>query len=135
LPPMNWRPPHDLRRPLPSRPGCGAASAPSRSRTGSAPGAGVPERDGAHRRQPQRCRHFQNFALIGPGDIIGVNPHLVVRTEPRNWISISSRTTSRSSILRRISSGGTRRRASGEKLALVVALVLEAPDNASRVCG
>ena len=29
----------------------------------------------------------KSFALIGPGDIIGVNPHMVVRTEPRNWIS------------------------------------------------
>ena len=29
----------------------------------------------------------KNFALIGPGDIIGINPQMVVRTEPRNWIS------------------------------------------------
>jgi len=29
----------------------------------------------------------KSFALIGPGDIIGVNPQMVVRTEPRNWIS------------------------------------------------
>ena len=29
----------------------------------------------------------KNFALIGPGDIIGINPQMVVRTEPRNWIT------------------------------------------------
>ena len=29
----------------------------------------------------------KSFALIGPGDIIGINPQMVVRTEPRNWIS------------------------------------------------
>jgi hypothetical protein len=29
----------------------------------------------------------KDFALIGPGDIIGINPHMVVRTEPRNWIT------------------------------------------------
>jgi hypothetical protein len=29
----------------------------------------------------------KNFALIGPGDIIGVNRDMVVRTEPRNWIT------------------------------------------------
>jgi len=29
----------------------------------------------------------KSFALIAPGDIIGINPQLVVRTEPRNWIS------------------------------------------------
>ena len=28
----------------------------------------------------------KSFALIGPGDIIGINPQMVVRTEPRNWI-------------------------------------------------
>lgn len=27
------------------------------------------------------------FALIGPGDIIGVNPQMIVRTEPRDWIT------------------------------------------------
>jgi hypothetical protein len=25
--------------------------------------------------------------LVGPGDIIGINPQLVVRTEPRNWVT------------------------------------------------
>jgi hypothetical protein len=29
----------------------------------------------------------KSFALIGPGDIIGINPQMVVRTEPRDWIS------------------------------------------------
>jgi hypothetical protein len=29
----------------------------------------------------------KNFALIGPGDIIGLNPHMIVRTEPRTWIT------------------------------------------------
>ena len=53
---------------------------------------------GASRRAPsaRRCRStsrstarrsHKNFALIGPGDIIGINPQMVVRTEPRNWIT------------------------------------------------
>jgi hypothetical protein len=29
----------------------------------------------------------KTFALIGPGDIIGVNRDMIVRTEPRNWVS------------------------------------------------
>lgn len=29
----------------------------------------------------------KDFALIGPGDIIGINRDMVVRTEPRNWIT------------------------------------------------
>jgi hypothetical protein len=29
----------------------------------------------------------KNFALIGPGDIIGIHRDMVVRTEPRNWIT------------------------------------------------
>ena len=29
----------------------------------------------------------KNFALIGPGDIVGVNTHMIVRTEPLNWIT------------------------------------------------
>jgi hypothetical protein len=29
----------------------------------------------------------KSFALLGPGDIIGVNPLSIVRTEPRNWIT------------------------------------------------
>ena len=29
----------------------------------------------------------KNFALIGPGDIIGINRDMIVRTEPRNWIT------------------------------------------------
>ncbi|MCP4632624.1 MAG: hypothetical protein GY855_06820 [candidate division Zixibacteria bacterium] len=29
----------------------------------------------------------KNFSLIGPGDIIGINPNMVVRTEPLNWIT------------------------------------------------
>ncbi|WP_421944002.1 hypothetical protein [Pedobacter sp.] len=29
----------------------------------------------------------KNFQLLGPGDIIGVNPAMVVRTEPLNWIT------------------------------------------------
>ncbi len=29
----------------------------------------------------------KDFALYGPGDIIGINPKLVVRTEPLNWIT------------------------------------------------
>ncbi len=29
----------------------------------------------------------KEFALIGPGDILGINPRMVVRTEPINWIT------------------------------------------------
>lgn len=29
----------------------------------------------------------KEFALIGPGDIIGINPQIVVRTEPLQWIT------------------------------------------------
>ncbi len=29
----------------------------------------------------------KNFELLGPGDVIGINPQLVVRTEPKNWIT------------------------------------------------
>src|SRR5436190_7388454 len=29
----------------------------------------------------------KDFALVGPGDIIGLNPDMVVRTEPLNWIT------------------------------------------------
>src|SRR4051812_202584 len=29
----------------------------------------------------------QSFQLLGPGDVIGINPAMVVRTEPRNWIT------------------------------------------------
>jgi len=29
----------------------------------------------------------KDFSLIGPGDIIGINPQVVVRTEPLNWIT------------------------------------------------
>ena len=29
----------------------------------------------------------KTFALIGPGDIIGINPQMVVRTEPLAWIA------------------------------------------------
>lgn len=29
----------------------------------------------------------KEFALIGPGDIIGINHQMVVRTEPINWIT------------------------------------------------
>src|SRR6185369_17953808 len=29
----------------------------------------------------------KDFALIGPGDIIGIHRDMVVRTEPRNWIT------------------------------------------------
>lgn len=29
----------------------------------------------------------KNFALIGPGDIIGINRDMIVRTEPLNWIT------------------------------------------------
>lgn len=29
----------------------------------------------------------KNFALIGPGDIIGINRDIIVRTEPLNWIT------------------------------------------------
>jgi len=29
----------------------------------------------------------KDFALLGPGDVIGINPKLVVRTEPLNWIT------------------------------------------------
>jgi hypothetical protein len=29
----------------------------------------------------------KEFALIGPGDIVGLNPQMVVRTEPLNWIT------------------------------------------------
>jgi hypothetical protein len=29
----------------------------------------------------------KNFALVGPGDIIGIHRDMIVRTEPRNWIT------------------------------------------------
>src|SRR5437870_1865667 len=29
----------------------------------------------------------KTFSLIGPGDIVGVNHDMIVRTEPRNWVS------------------------------------------------
>src|SRR5215471_3298678 len=29
----------------------------------------------------------KDFSLLGPGDIIGINPHMVVRTEPLHWIT------------------------------------------------
>ena len=29
----------------------------------------------------------KNFALVSPGDIIGINTDMIVRTEPRNWIT------------------------------------------------
>ncbi|MCA6363480.1 MAG: hypothetical protein IM638_10615 [Bacteroidetes bacterium] len=29
----------------------------------------------------------KDFLLLGPGDIIGINPHMIVRTEPLNWIT------------------------------------------------
>lgn len=29
----------------------------------------------------------KNFALVGPGDIIGINRDMIVRTEPLNWIT------------------------------------------------
>jgi hypothetical protein len=29
----------------------------------------------------------RNVQLVGPGDVIGINPQVVVRTEPRNWIT------------------------------------------------
>src|SRR5262249_53521204 len=29
----------------------------------------------------------QKVALYGPGDIVGIDPRAVVRTEPRNWIT------------------------------------------------
>lgn len=35
-----------------------------------------------NRPQPEK-----KFALVGPGDIIGINRDMVVRTEPRNWIT------------------------------------------------
>lgn len=31
----------------------------------------------------------KNFALVSPGDIIGINSDMIVRTEPRNWITDS----------------------------------------------
>jgi hypothetical protein len=29
----------------------------------------------------------KEFALLGPGDVIGINPQTVVRTEPRDWVT------------------------------------------------
>ena len=29
----------------------------------------------------------KDFALIGPGDVIGINPQVVVRTEPHHWVT------------------------------------------------
>lgn len=29
----------------------------------------------------------KNFSLVGPGDIIGIDSHMIVRTEPLNWIT------------------------------------------------
>lgn len=74
----------------------------------------------------------KSFALIGPGDIIGVNPQMVVRTEPRNWISnfepnyLSFIEFYDEDFLWRY----TPARPTGEKLSPWLALlVLEAPDN------
>ncbi|WP_027155704.1 hypothetical protein [Mesorhizobium sp. WSM2561] len=74
----------------------------------------------------------KNFALIGPGDIIGINPHMVVRTEPRNWISnfepnyLAFIEFYDEDFLWRY----TPARPSGEKLSPWLSLlVLEAPDN------
>ena len=29
----------------------------------------------------------KDFTLLGPGDILGINPNIVVRTEPRDWVT------------------------------------------------
>jgi hypothetical protein len=29
----------------------------------------------------------KDFAMLGPGDVIGINPQTVVRTEPRDWVT------------------------------------------------
>lgn len=29
----------------------------------------------------------KEFALLGPGDVIGINPKMIVRTEPLNWVT------------------------------------------------
>jgi hypothetical protein len=29
----------------------------------------------------------KNFALVGPGDIVGINSDMIIRTEPRSWIT------------------------------------------------
>ena len=44
---------------------------------------------GADRRLDQLRRRSdpKPFALIGPGDIIGIHRDMIVRTEPRNWIT------------------------------------------------
>ena len=29
----------------------------------------------------------KDFTLLGPGDVVGINPNIVVRTEPRDWVT------------------------------------------------
>jgi len=29
----------------------------------------------------------KDFTLLGPGDVLGINPNIVVRTEPRDWVT------------------------------------------------
>lgn len=29
----------------------------------------------------------RNVWLVGPGDVIGISPHAIIRTEPRNWVT------------------------------------------------
>jgi hypothetical protein len=32
-----------------------------------------------------RITPLQNFQVVGPGDVLGVNPSMIVRTEPKSW--------------------------------------------------
>jgi hypothetical protein len=74
----------------------------------------------------------RSFALVGPGDVIGVNPAMVVRTEPRSWI-----TNAEPNYLAFVEFYDedfpwryTPAKPTGEKLSPWLALVvLEAPDN------
>ena len=65
-------------------------------------------RPAARRRPPTSTATSQ---LYGPGDIVGIDPRAIVRTEPRTGSPTSSRTTCRtSSSTTRTSRGATRRR-------------------------
>ena len=57
-------------------------------------GAGIRQEPGRGERQPRGQRRQCDrradqklFKLMGPGDIVGIAPDLVVRTEPRNWVT------------------------------------------------
>ena len=73
---------------MPSCPGCGAAS-PTRSTTPAATTSRATVGGRAHgeRRRRDRRSDLQAFELIGPGDVLGINPQEIIRTEPRGWVT------------------------------------------------